>query len=260
MALTFFIHALCAVGYCLPRYEAPGSDSSAYVANQLRSGEETLPNSPIVQLSDPEETFRGVQGTLMTTIKGRPLAAFMGIPYAQPPVANLRFSAPQPVSPWEGIRVTNQTSPVCLQLDAAQYFYVYGREDCLYLNVYTPKLPTRSSTHPKLPVIVYIHGGAFLFGGGSDLGPSYLLDQDVILVTFNYRLGVLGFLSTGDETCPGNNGLKDQAMALRWVADNIEKFGGDKERITFMGQSAGATSVNLHLMSNQTKGLDQSFG
>lgn len=105
-----------------------------------------------------------------------------------------------------------------------------------------------------MPVIVFIHGGGYLFGGGSLLGPAYFLDNDVLLVTFNYRLGALGFLSTGDEASPGNNGMKDQAMALRWVRDNIEQFGGDPDRITFMGQSAGASAVGLHLMSPLSKG------
>jgi len=132
-----------------------------------------------------------------------------------------------------------------------------GDEDCLYVNVYTPKVSRRkllqgiripiqkmvpkfqlpqSRDHRPLPVIVFIHGGSWYLGSGSEYGPSYLLEEDVILVTMNYRLGVLGFLSTGDDVLPGNNGLKDQALALKWVHANIKEFGGDPGRVTIMGK------------------------
>jgi carboxylesterase type B len=107
-------------------------------------------------------------------------------------------------------------------------------------------------------VIVWIHGGGYYWGAGSYSGPTYLLDQDVILVTLNYRLGALGFLSTGDSASPGNYGLKDQSMAIAWIQENIVFFGGDPKRITLIGQSAGAASVHLHLMSPQTK--DKLYG
>ncbi|XP_065075923.1 juvenile hormone esterase-like [Ochlerotatus camptorhynchus] len=128
-----------------------------------------------------------------------------------------------------------------------------GSEDCLYLNVYRPK-------HVKapLPVIVFIHGGAFFYGSAlpSVYGPEkFMSNGSVILVTLQYRVGALGFLSTGDCDAPGNVGLKDQNLALGWVKENIERFGGDPDLITLVGQSAGAISVQLHMMSPRSKGL-----
>lgn len=107
-----------------------------------------------------------------------------------------------------------------------------------------------------LPVMVWFHGGGF-FSGSSDpkiFNPNYLLQKDIILVTMNYRLGVLGFFSTGNEVAPGNFGLKDQVMSLKWVQKNIQSFGGDPQRVTIFGSSAGGLSVNLHALSNATNG------
>ena len=112
-----------------------------------------------------------------------------------------------------------------------------------------------------LPTMVYIHGGAFENGDAepSHLGPDYILDKDVVLVTMQYRLGVLGFLSTGDSIAPGNFGLKDQTVALRWVQENIVNFGGNPNSITLFGQSAGSVSVNLHVLSPSAKGIKSYF-
>ena len=109
---------------------------------------------------------------------------------------------------------------------------------------------------PLLPVMVWIHGGAFHVGTGdySVYGPNYLLDKDIILVSINYRLGALGFLSTGDAVAPGNFGLKDQVVALKWVQKNIEFFGGNPNRVTIFGGSAGGSSVNFHALSNASNG------
>lgn len=130
---------------------------------------------------------------------------------------------------------------------------VTGTEDCLYLNVYKPITKCK-----KLPVMVYIHGGGFFSGTSSPSvhGPEYFMDtKKVIIVVISYRLGVLGFLSTGDENCPGNFGLKDQSMALLWVKKNIQAFGGDKNQITIFGQSAGAASAHMHMISPLSRGL-----
>lgn len=129
-------------------------------------------------------------------------------------------------------------------------------EDCLFLNVYTPQLPNKENSTSKKPVIVYIHSGGYYIGSGRGdwIGPEYLLDQDVVLVTINYRLGSLGFLSIGKEV-PGNNGLKDQVLAMKWVKNNIECFGGDVNSITLYGYSAGAVSVTLHMVSPMSRGL-----
>ena len=131
-----------------------------------------------------------------------------------------------------------------------------GSEDCLYLNVYTPKLPESNSK--LLPVMVFIHGGGFLYTNGiikQDMGPDYLIDQDVIVITFNYRLGVLGFLSLGVPEATGNMGLKDQIFVLKWVQENIDKFGGDRDNVTLFGLSAGSASVEYLLISPLSKGL-----
>lgn len=129
-----------------------------------------------------------------------------------------------------------------------------GDEDCLFLNVYIPKNRT---TTQMLPVILFIHGGAFVFGHGHGWGPLFITTRPMILVNFNYRLGPLGFLSSSDALIPGNMGMKDQAIAMKWVKDNIASFGGDPNRITITGFSAGGASVNLHYMSDWSKDLFQ---
>lgn len=129
-------------------------------------------------------------------------------------------------------------------------------EDCLTLNVYTSEVPRDESQKLK-PVFAWIHSGGLT--GGSSIsraaGSEYLLDRDVVLVTINYRLASLGFMSTGTKDAPGNNGFKDQAIALRWIRDHISKFGGNPDSVTLMGQSAGARSVAMHLVSPMSQGL-----
>lgn len=131
----------------------------------------------------------------------------------------------------------------------------YVCEDCLRVNVYTRQLPPRKKLWP---VLVYIHGGGFYSLSGQSYnyaGPKNLIDRDIVLVTFNYRLGSLGFLSTGTEEAPGNNGLKDQVVLLRWVQQNIAQFGGDPNQVTLIGHGAGAISVSLHMVSPMSRDL-----
>lgn len=131
--------------------------------------------------------------------------------------------------------------------------FVLGGEDCLYLNVYVPKEKFQSGEN--LNVLVHIHGGAFMLGDPNEMsGPSKLMDRDIVYINFNYRLGPLGFYSTGDSILPGNYGLKDQAFALQWVQKNIDKFGGNPKSVTLTGSSAGAASVHLHYFSQLSKG------
>ncbi|XP_023312778.1 venom carboxylesterase-6-like, partial [Anoplophora glabripennis] len=186
------------------------------------------------------------------TIEGITYAAFEGIPYAKPPVGDLRFEEPEPIPAWSGTWVANaphtcSQGPVLSTLEE-----ISGNEDCLYLNVY---IPEDSVENPKpLDVIVSIHGGAFMGGSGSaDL--NTFLDKEVVLVSINYRVGILGFLSTEDDAIPGNNGLKDQVLALKWVRDNIASFGGNPDSVTIVGFSAGGASVHFHYFSPLSKGL-----
>ncbi|KAK4880602.1 hypothetical protein RN001_008748 [Aquatica leii] len=189
-----------------------------------------------------------LRGTIKETRNGRQFFAFQGIPYAEPPTGALRFKEPLPSKPWENILDATKEHAVCVQFDVYfRNFTLIGDENCLYLNVYTPKV----TKDKLLPVIFYIHGGGFVKGNAnpSFWGPDLLLDKDVVFVTLNYRLGALGFLSTGDSVVPGNNGLKDQSLGLKWVKNNIEQFGGNPEKITVAGQSAGGASVYFHLLS-----------
>ncbi|CAD0198627.1 unnamed protein product [Chrysodeixis includens] len=181
--------------------------------------------------------------------------SFKGIPYAQPPIGQLRFKAPLPVKNWEGVRNATQHGSVCPQVEILSNIFVPGNEDCLFINVYSPNIKPET----LLPVIVFIHGGGYRSGSGNDAsyGPDFLVRKNMVAVTLNYRVDALGFLSLGTEDVPGNAGLKDQVLALKWVQNNIHVFGGDRNRVTIMGQSAGSASVALHVSSPMSKGLFQ---
>ncbi|KAK2580523.1 hypothetical protein KPH14_006257 [Odynerus spinipes] len=199
----------------------------------------------------------GIKGYYKLSANGRQYEAYEGIPYALPPVGKLRFKSPQKIPAWSGELPATKFGSPCLQYEQIVREgedRVQGSEDCLYLNVYVPVL---EKTDSKLPVIFWIHGGAFQYGSGMDMGAKFLMDQDVIFVTINYRLGPLGFLSTEDEVLPGNLGLKDQSMALRWVSENIEWFNGNPNKITLTGLSAGGASVHYHYLSKLSAGLFQ---
>ncbi|XP_039452079.1 juvenile hormone esterase-like [Culex pipiens pallens] len=225
----------------------------AHETQRLGTEENTLQN-PRVCIDDG-----CLRGKTMEGYQAGPFNAFIGIPYAKPPTEELRFSNPVRNEPWKRGIVYNATEdkPMCVQKnDLLPNAKVSGDEDCLYLNVYQPMVHSSSKT--PLPVMVYIHGGGFFAGGASPsiIGPEYFMDtRRVILVTFQYRLGVFGFLSTGDEVAPGNFGLKDQVMALRWVKHNIAYFGGNPDLVTIFGQSAGGASVHMHMISLMSDGL-----
>ncbi|XP_033229589.1 venom carboxylesterase-6-like [Belonocnema kinseyi] len=148
---------------------------------------------------------------------------------------------------------------MCIQIDENDK--IVGAEDCLYLNVYTPLLEFESPLTNKnlVPVMVWIHGGGFNWGSSNQYGAKYLLDKDVILVTVNYRLGMFGFFSTGDSVAPGNFGMKDQVLAMKWVKKYIKHFGGDSNQVTLFGESCGGASVALHAISKASTGLFQKY-
>ncbi|KAG5320866.1 EST6 protein, partial [Acromyrmex heyeri] len=201
----------------------------------------------------------GLKGYYKVSQNGRKYEAYEGIPYALPPIGKLRFKPPRPIPAWIGELSATKFGSACIQYDHKPEYppeKVVGAEDCLYLNVYVPVREKEGSKLP-LPVLFWIHGGAFQFGSGMLYSAKYLMDSDVILVTINYRLGPMGFLSTEDEIVPGNMGLKDQSMALRWVSQNIEWFGGDPNKVTLVGLSAGGASVHYHYLSQMSAGLFQ---
>ncbi|XP_053171374.1 fatty acyl-CoA hydrolase precursor, medium chain-like isoform X1 [Scomber japonicus] len=194
------------------------------------------------------------------SVKGKDIGvhAYLGVPFAKPPVGPaLRLAAPQPVEGWEGVRDATQQPPMCIQnkqvlLDMLAVVPDIS-EDCLYLNIYTPATRAHDA---KLPVMVWIHGGGFGFGSASVYDGSALAAyQDVVVVLIQYRLGLLGFLSTGDEHISGNFGLLDQVQALRWIQEHIHNFGGDPTSVTVFGESAGGVSVSLLLLSPLSDGL-----
>lgn len=198
-----------------------------------------------------------LKGTYMPGYQIKRFEAFLGIPYALPPVGELRFSNPKVMHKLQGIYNASMAKPDCIQKNyLLPTPLIYGEEDCLYLNVYRPE---RRSAQP-LPVMVYIHGGGFFSGSASPFltGPEYFMDTgEVILVSMAYRLGALGFLSTQDTAIPGNFGLKDQQLALRWVQRNIKAFGGDPRKVTIFGQSVGGLSTHMHMLSPRSEGLFQ---
>ncbi|XP_014215320.1 venom carboxylesterase-6-like [Copidosoma floridanum] len=195
----------------------------------------------------------GIVGYHKVSFGGRRYEAYEGIPYALPPIGERRFQPPELVRKWMGNLTATKSPSPCIQYHHEHLNYrVLGTEDCLYLSVYVPT--EINGSHP-LPVIFTIHGGAFQFGSAL-AGARFLMDRDVIVVGINYRLGPFGFLSTEDDgVVPGNMGLKDQSAALRWTSENIRHFGGDPERITLIGYSAGGASVHFHYLSPMSRGL-----
>nr|XP_013806445.1 PREDICTED: neuroligin-4, X-linked isoform X3 [Apteryx mantelli mantelli] len=229
--------------------------------------------------------IRGLRTPLPNEILG-PVEQYLGVPYASPPTGERRFQPPEPPSSWTGVRNATQFAAVCPQyldersllndmlpvwftanLDTVVTYVQDQNEDCLYLNIYVPTEDDIHDQNSKKPVMVYIHGGSYMEGTGNMIDGSILASYgNVIVVTLNYRLGVLGFLSTGDQAAKGNYGLLDQIQALRWIEENIGSFGGDPKRVTIFGSGAGASCVSLLTLShyseasrwsNETAGLFQ---
>ncbi|MCC7176168.1 MAG: carboxylesterase family protein [Bryobacterales bacterium] len=211
--------------------------------------------------ADQVRTANGTVETAAAPVSG--VRAFKGIPFAQPPVGDLRWKEPQPVKNWTGVRNADNFGPRCMQRTSpgADYWFRGNgmSEDCLYLNVWTPA----KSANERLPVLVYIFGGGFQNGDGSE--PRYdgesMARKGIVAVTLNYRTNIFGFFSHPELTresphkASGNYGLLDQVAALRWVQRNIAAFGGDPKRVTIAGESAGSISVSGLMASPLSRGL-----
>ncbi|CAH8541754.1 unnamed protein product [Schistosoma haematobium] len=188
---------------------------------------------------------------------GRLINAFLGIPYAAPPTDGRRFRFPVPAYldtrfPWFAKRFRSACMQPYIWLSRFIPGFTDISEDCLYLNIYYPN-NTLDASNTRYPVIVHIHGGSYVYGSSHMYPGLALASKGLVVVTFNYRLGPFGFLATGDHASIGNYGLWDQLLAITWVKQNIEWFQGDPEKITLMGESAGAASVGLHLISPLTR-------
>ncbi len=237
-----FLLMVAVVGFYLARTDR--------IVNRVQAAEE----EPVVSVTGGQ-------------IRGRPLPGagtqFLGIPYAQPPVGNLRWHEPIAVKSWDGVREAKEFGSPCAQLVAGdwnRHDAETSQEDCLYLNVLTPQWPPSKE---RWPVMLWIHGGANTGGTASSAlyKDGTLVQHGVVLVTVNYRLGIFGFFAHPELTresthhASGNYALMDQIAALHWVHDNIAKFGGDPENITVFGQSAGALDTGLLMTSLLAKNL-----
>lgn len=204
----------------------------------------------VLQVKVAEGTLRGLRLQYTNNIL---IDAFRGIPYGKPATGNMRFSAPEPIESYESDPLDCfKNGEPSRQRDVMAHKFI-GSEDCLNLNVYSPSI----GTVKKYPVMVWIYGGGFTFGTAADTtySPEFLVEKGVVLVAINYRLGALGLLSYPKGGISGNNALKDQQLALKWISRNISAFGGDSGNVTLFGQSSGAVSGHLHLFNSVSRKL-----
>lgn len=198
---------------------------------------------------------------VISLVEGEKYFSFMGIPYAKPPTAEneLRFMPPQSHEGWsdtlDGTKEKSACAQFFLPVRSVTNYGFFGDEDCLHLSVHTPKLPFEEKL--TLPVIAFVLNDQFKmsYNGSRDYAPDFFMKENVIVITINHRLGALGFASFEDDFLPGNNGLKDIILALKWVKENIAKFGGDPNNVTLMGSQGGSVAVDILLQSPKTKGL-----
>ncbi len=212
----------------------------------------------VLLLGASAEPVKVEGGRLQGTVEDG-LRVYRGIPYAAPPVGDLRWRPPQPAPKWEGVRAADQFGRACIQTNAAIANLPAPSEDCLYLNVWTPA----KSAGDKLPVLVWIHGGGFVAGAPAEklYHGEWLAKKGVVFVSIAYRLGVLGFLAhpqlsaESSHHVSGNYGILDMIAGLQWVQKNISAFGGDPQKVTIQGESAGAAAVSILCASPLAKGL-----
>ena len=253
----------------LPVFVRPSNNLQKYQVNCMTTENQLLAvvTAIFVIGSLTAEAFDGnkakvANGWLEGTLEQSGVRAFKGIPFARPPVGDLRWKAPQPPANWKGVRKADKFGPRAMQrpIFGDMAFRLDGMsEDCLYLNVWTPA----KSGREKLPVLVYFFGGGFQAGDGSEgrYDGESLASKAIVSVTVNYRLNVFGFLAHPELTresphqASGNYGLLDQSAALQWVHKNIAAFGGDPARVTIAGESAGSISVSAHMVSPLSRKL-----
>ncbi|XP_077983964.1 para-nitrobenzyl esterase-like [Glandiceps talaboti] len=211
----------------------------------------------VTGLLEVETRVGPVQG-VSDDFQGKNLTIFRGIPYAKPPVGRLRFRPPVPVEPWQDTLNATEYGDICPQSESAiaasvaLLSHTRMSEDCLTLDIYSPD----NTDDELLTVMVFFYPGSFATGTTMLYDGSVLAaTQNVVVVTVNYRLGALGFLSTMDKYANGNYGLLDQQLAIRWVKANIDGFGGDPDKITLFGRSAGGMSVGFQMLSPSNDGL-----
>jgi len=243
--LSISFQMFCITVICIALSASQLLTRADLIAEQQRYG------SPVVQTNSG-----AVVGKTETLPHGKSVFEYLGIPYAEPPIGELRFAAPKPAKPWSGTKDAKEFGAECPQpLTRLVDEKKSGRmsEDCLFLNVF---VPSTIKTDDNKAIMVWIHGGRFAFGSSSRY-PGGVLSafNDVIVVSINYRLGILGFFNFPGTDVKGNYGILDQVLALKWVQANIANFGGDPNRVTVFGQSAGAMSISLHLISPLAKGL-----
>ncbi|XP_077492296.1 acetylcholinesterase-1-like [Amblyomma americanum] len=228
------------------------------------SGAENPGNAENAAESDPVISVAAgkIRGATITAADGINVHVFTGIPFAQPPIGDLRYKKPQPVKPWgNNVRDATQMPPSCMQISVFQPrlllwvpYHQPKSEDCLYLNIWTPTL----NTSARLPVMAWLHGGSFESGSAAmrlEDGSNLAALGEVVVVTIAYRLQSFGFLYSGTQEAPGNQGLQDQVLALKWIQENILGFGGDPGEVTLFGFSAGGYSTGYHLLYPGSKDL-----
>src|ERR1700722_8363595 len=248
LRLMLAIVAICAI--TLGTGSLAGAAQSLYAQATSSHGHHGKGNANGSKAKTPAIVTQS--GPLKGVIVGN-IAEFLGIPYAAPPVGNLRWMPPQSFGRWQGLLDASSFGNQCTQGGG-------GSEDCLFLNIYVPNFKKNGNKHGgAMPVMFWIHGGGLTAGAGSDYDPTPLVEQGVIVVTINYRLGYLGFFaqtaldSEGHDA--GNYGLMDQQFAMQWVQNNIAAFGGDPSNVTIFGESAGGQSVYCQLASPTAAGL-----